>query len=84
MPGYDAFNDLVNAVDPLSLAAALNRWLIANSDLLPKTLAMDGKDLGGNPSHRLSRTAGRGEEDNRIDIKSLPFYCPFSAQSNAF
>jgi len=47
MPGYDAFNDLVNAVDPVSLAAALNRWLLTHSDLLPKTLAMDGKDLGG-------------------------------------
>lgn len=50
MPGYDALNDLVNAVDPASLAAALNRWLLANSDLLPKTLAMDGKDLGGKGS----------------------------------
>ena len=47
MPGYDAFNDLVNAVDPVCLATALNAWLAANSDLLPKTLAMDGKDLGG-------------------------------------
>lgn len=47
MPGYDALNDLINAIDPLSLAEALNRWLIANSDLLPKTLAIDGKDLGG-------------------------------------
>ena len=47
MPGYDAFNDLLNAIDPASLARALNRWLIANSDLLPKTLAIDGKDLGG-------------------------------------
>ena len=47
MPGYDAFNDLLNAIDPVSLARALNRWLIANSDLLPKTLAIDGKDLGG-------------------------------------
>lgn len=47
MPGYDALNDLVNAVDPVSLAAALNRWLIANSDLLPKSLALDGKGLGG-------------------------------------
>jgi hypothetical protein len=47
MPGYDALNDLVNAVDPVSLAGALTRWLIANSDLLPKTLAMDGKGLGG-------------------------------------
>lgn len=50
MPGYDALNDLVNAVDPASLATALNRWLIANSDLLPKTLALDGKDLGGKGS----------------------------------
>jgi hypothetical protein len=47
MPGYDALNDLVNAIDPAALAGALNGWLIANSDLLPKTLAMDGKDLGG-------------------------------------
>lgn len=47
MPGYDALNDLVNAIDPVALAGALNRWLIANSDLLPKTLALDGKDLGG-------------------------------------
>jgi hypothetical protein len=47
MPGYDALNDLVNAVDPVSLAGALNRWLIAHSHLLPKSLAFDGKDLGG-------------------------------------
>lgn len=47
MPGYDALNDLVNAIDPVSLAGALNRWLIAHSDLLPKSLAFDGKDLGG-------------------------------------
>lgn len=47
MPGYDALNDLLNAVDPVSLAATLNQWLLTNSDLLPKTLAIDGKDLGG-------------------------------------
>ena len=47
MPGYDALNDLVNAIDPGALAGALNRWLVAHSDLLPKTLAIDGKDLGG-------------------------------------
>lgn len=50
MPGYDALNDLVNAVDPAALAAALNQWLISHSDLLPKTLAIDGKDLGGKGS----------------------------------
>jgi hypothetical protein len=47
LPGYDAINDIVNQVDPHSLAQAINRWLMANSDLLPKTLALDGKDLGG-------------------------------------
>lgn len=47
MPGYDALNDIINRIDPVALAAALNRWLITNSDLLPKTLALDGKDLGG-------------------------------------
>lgn len=47
MPGYDAINDIVNQIDPHVLASALNQWLIAHSDTLPKTLAIDGKDLGG-------------------------------------
>lgn len=46
LPGYDALNDLVNAIDPLSLAAALNAWMREHSDLLPKSLSIDGKDLG--------------------------------------
>ncbi len=50
MPGYDALNDIVNQVDPHSLARAINQWLIAHSDLLPKSLAIDGKDLGGKGS----------------------------------
>lgn len=47
LPGYDALNDIVNQINPNSLAHAINQWLAANSDLLPKTLALDGKDLGG-------------------------------------
>jgi len=47
MPGYDALNDILNQVDAGSLADALNRWLLAHRDLLPKSLALDGKDLGG-------------------------------------
>ena len=46
MPGYGALNDLVNRIDPVELARALNAWLTENSDLLPKSLALDGKDLG--------------------------------------
>jgi hypothetical protein len=47
MPGYDALNDLINKIDPNSMAKAINNWLIEHSDSLPKTLAIDGKDLGG-------------------------------------
>lgn len=47
LPGYDALNDIVNQINPHSLAHAINQWLTTNSDLLPKTLALNGKDLGG-------------------------------------
>ena len=46
MPGYGALNDIVNRVDPTELANALNAWLTANSELLPKSLAIDGKSIG--------------------------------------
>ena len=47
LPGYDALNDIVNQINPNSLAHAINQWLQTHSDLLPKSLAIDGKDLGG-------------------------------------
>ena len=46
MPGYGALNDMVNRIDPVELARALNAWLTENSELLPKTLALDGKTIG--------------------------------------
>jgi len=46
LPGYDALNDIINQINPNSLARAISQWLAAHSDLLPKTLALDGKDLG--------------------------------------
>jgi hypothetical protein len=46
MPGYDALNDLMNAIDPHAYAAALNAWLQANSGILPRSLALDGKSIG--------------------------------------
>jgi len=36
MPGHDAFNDLVNAIDPVSLAKALNAWPSAMAICCPK------------------------------------------------
>ena len=46
MPGYDALNDLLAAVDPSAYARALTRWLQANAGLLPRSLALDGKSVG--------------------------------------
>ena len=46
MPGYDALNDLLAAVDPNAYARALNAWLGQNAGLLPRSLALDGKSVG--------------------------------------
>lgn len=46
MPSYDALNNFVNEADPEALAKAFNQWLAAHQDKLPKSLALDGKDLG--------------------------------------
>ena len=46
MPGYDALNDLLGAVDPEAYAQALTAWLQANTGLLPRSLALDGKSVG--------------------------------------
>jgi hypothetical protein len=46
MPGYDALNDLMNALDPHAYAAALTAWLQANTGILPRSLSLDGKTIG--------------------------------------
>ena len=46
MPGYDALNDLLAAVDPCAYAHALTAWLQANAGVLPRSLALDGKSVG--------------------------------------
>ncbi|MDA0767701.1 MAG: DUF4338 domain-containing protein [Verrucomicrobia bacterium] len=46
MPGYDALNDLMNAIDPHAYAATLTEWLQANAGILPRSLALDGKNIG--------------------------------------
>jgi hypothetical protein len=46
MPGYDALNDLLAAVDPQAYARALTAWLQANAGVLPRSLALDGKSVG--------------------------------------
>jgi hypothetical protein len=46
MPGYDALNDLMNAIEPHAYAAALTEWLQVNAGILPRSLALDGKSIG--------------------------------------
>jgi Domain of unknown function (DUF4338)/DDE_Tnp_1-associated len=46
MPGYDALNDLFHLLDPTAYAHALTVWLQANNGLLPRSLALDGKNIG--------------------------------------
>lgn len=46
MPGYDALNDMLAAVDPVAYARALTRWLQDNEGILPRSLALDGKSVG--------------------------------------
>ncbi len=46
MPGYDALNDLMNKIDPKAYSAALSAWLQANTGILPRSLAFDGKTIG--------------------------------------
>lgn len=48
MPSYDAINNFVNGADPHEVARAFNQWLGVHQDKLPRSLALDGKDLGHN------------------------------------
>lgn len=46
MPGYDALNDLLGAMDPVAYAHALTAFLQAQAGWLPRSLALDGKSVG--------------------------------------
>jgi len=46
MPGYDALNDLLGALEPQAYARVLTAWLQAHQGLLPRSLAIDGKSVG--------------------------------------
>lgn len=45
MPGYDALNDLLGCIDPKSLSSHLSAWLGQRNGTLPRSLAIDGKDI---------------------------------------
>jgi hypothetical protein len=45
MPGYDALNDLLNVIDPKAMSSTLSGWLGQRNGSLPRSLAVDGKDI---------------------------------------
>jgi hypothetical protein len=49
MPSYDAINNFINGVDPEALARALNQWLAAHQDKLPKSLTLAEVDADVSP-----------------------------------
>jgi Domain of unknown function (DUF4338)/DDE_Tnp_1-associated len=46
VPCYNAFRGMLHVIDPGQLEELLARWLCQHEGQLPRTLAMDGKDLG--------------------------------------
>jgi len=46
LPSYDSLNDILAAIEPDHLAAALNGWLASREGTLPRSLAIDGKAIG--------------------------------------
>lgn len=47
VPCYNAFRDLLPRIDLEQLLRLLTGWLTQHGGTLPRTLALDGKDLGG-------------------------------------
>lgn len=47
VPCYNAFRDLLPMLDLEQFITLLNTWLGQHEGILPRTLALDGKDLGG-------------------------------------
>lgn len=91
MPSYDALNNFVNEADPEALAKALNAWLGAHQDKLPKSLALDGKDLGHALGaivtlcrHEDGRPVAMASYSGKKDDSELPVAQELLKQSGAF
>jgi hypothetical protein len=91
MPSYDALNNFVNEADPEALAKALNAWLAVHQDKLPKSLALDGKDLGHALGaivtlcrHEDGRPVAMASYSGKKDDSELPVAQELLKQSGAF
>lgn len=91
MPSYDALNNFINGIDPQALAKELNAWLAVHQDKLPKSLALDGKDLGHALGaivtlcrHEDGRPVAMASYSGKKDDCELPVAQELLIQSGAF
>jgi Domain of unknown function (DUF4338)/DDE_Tnp_1-associated len=67
VPCYNAFRELLNMLDIVEIQALLTQWLTQHEGQLPRTIAVDGKDLGKNLGIIVSMInttyAGSGEKE---------------------
>lgn len=69
VPCYNAFRDLLPMIDKAQLLTLLTDWLTQHEGTLPRTLAIDGKDLGKQLGTIISliNTTGACTEDPEVD-----------------
>jgi hypothetical protein len=70
VPCYNAFRELLPMLDLAQLLTLLSGWLTQHEGTLPRTLALDGKDLGkqlGTIVSLINTTAAKQTEDPELD-----------------
>ena len=70
VPCYNAFRELLPMIDLGQLLTLLSGWLTQHEGTLPRTLALDGKDLGkqlGTLVSLINTTAAKQSEDPELD-----------------
>jgi len=70
VPCYNAFSDLLSIIDRGQLLTLLTGWLTQHEGTLPRTLAIDGKDLGkqlGTIISLINTTGSACDEDPKVN-----------------
>ena len=70
VPCYNAFRELMPMIDLAQMLRLLTQWLTQNDGILPRTLAIDGKDLGkqlGQIISLINTTDSECEDDPECD-----------------
>ena len=75
VPCYNAFRELLPMIKIEQLITLLTRWLTQHEGTLPRTLALDGKDLGkqlGTIVSLINTSAAKQTEDPELDPELDP------------